>query len=226
MSHKEKEKKTDRLFKSSALEKLTRVHPAFAISYILVLSAALYAINFFYGYVSSTGTIIGLFFAGYLSWTIAEYTLHRFFFHMKSENKILKKIAYTMHGIHHDHPNDYKRLFMPPVPATIFMGLFFSLFYLVIGKAVFTFLPGFLMGYLSYAYTHFKMHQIRAPKGLKWLWTHHIKHHYQSEDAAFGVSTPLWDFIFRTLPTKVKVKTKVEEEQKLEEKSEEIAKDS
>jgi sterol desaturase/sphingolipid hydroxylase (fatty acid hydroxylase superfamily) len=27
-------------------------------------------------------------------------------------------------------------------------------------------------------------------------------HHYQQNDAAFGVSSPLWDVIFRTMPDK------------------------
>lgn len=201
-----KENKEARLFKSGLLEFFTRVHPSVAISYNLLCSSALLTLNFYYGFVPQVWRVGALFFAGFMSWTLAEYLLHRFFFHMKSDAKWVKKIAHTMHGIHHDYPNDYTRLFMPPLPATLFMIVFFATFYLIMGTRVFSFLPGFLVGYLAYAYTHFKTHQVRAPKLLKFIWTHHLKHHYQDEDKAFGVSSPFWDLVFRTLPTKAAIK--------------------
>jgi sterol desaturase/sphingolipid hydroxylase (fatty acid hydroxylase superfamily) len=44
----------------------------------------------------------------------------------------------------------------------------------------------------------------------KHLWIHHALHHYQQPDAAYGVSSPLWDFFFKTMPEKrgFNVKTK------------------
>lgn len=212
----EKENQKARLFKSKTLEFFTRVHPKVAISYNLLCSSALLFINFYFGFIPQVWKAALFFGAGFFSWTLAEYLLHRFFFHMKSESKLVKKIAYTMHGIHHDFPNDYTRLFMPPVPATLFMVFFFATFYLFLNVRVFAFLPGFLLGYLAYAYTHFKTHQIRAPKLLKFIWTHHLKHHYQDEDKAFGVSSPFWDAIFRTLPKKAVTKVDTQEEKKEE----------
>ncbi|MCH9633314.1 MAG: hypothetical protein S4CHLAM7_00370 [Chlamydiae bacterium] len=218
--NKQKQENDTRLFKSGFLEFLTRVPPRVAISYNLLCSAALLTINFRFGFVSSIGVTALWVVTGFFSWTLAEYLLHRFFFHMKSDAKWVKKIAHTMHGIHHDHPNDYSRLFMPPLPATLFMLFFFVSFYLILNVRVFAFLPGFLTGYLAYAYTHFKTHQIRAPKLLKFIWTHHLKHHYQDEDKAFGVSSPFWDLVFRTLPKKAVVRTpKKDESEILEEES-------
>lgn len=209
-----KEFQSKRLFQSSILEKLTRVHPIVAIGYNLTCSLSLLYINYYFGLVTGVAKCVGLFMLGYFSWTLAEYLLHRFFFHMTSEqHPILGKIAHTVHGVHHEQPTDYKRMFMPPVPATIFMLIFFGVFYFIMSYKVFLFLPGFLLGYLSYAYTHFKIHQSKAPKKLKWLWTHHLKHHYQDETRAYGVSSPFWDIIFRTLPYKAVVKnTEVTEE--------------
>ncbi len=217
-SKSEKENKDARLFKNRGLEVLTRVHPAVAISYNLLCSSTLLFFNFYFGFVPQIWKALLYFTAGFFSWTLAEYLLHRFFFHMKSESKIVKRIAYTMHGIHHDFPNDYTRLFMPPVPATLFMMFFFATFYLILNMKVFAFLPGFLVGYLTYAFTHFKTHQIRAPKLLKFIWTHHLKHHYQDEDKAYGVSSPFWDVVFRTLPRKAIVKA-VNEQAKDEEEN-------
>lgn len=207
----ESPKKDSRLFKSKFLEFFTRVHPKVAISYCFLCAGTLMFINFYFGFVPQVWKAALFFVAGFVSWTFAEYMLHRFFFHMKSDSKLVKKIAYTMHGIHHDFPNDYTRLFMPPLPATLFIAVFFTTFYLTLGTRVFCFLPGFLLGYLAYAYTHFKTHQIRAPKLLKFIWTHHLKHHYQDEDKAFGVSSPFWDLVFRTLPGKAAVKAKEEQ---------------
>lgn len=203
-----KDQDSKRMFKNNVLDKLTRVHPAIAILYNLTCSSALLFINYHFGFVTGIKKIVALFLIGYLSWTLAEYLLHRFFFHItKEQNLFLSKISHTVHGIHHEQPTDFKRMFMPPVPATIFLAFFFGIFFLLMGTRVFVFLPGFLTGYLSYAYTHFKIHQSKAPKSLKWLWTHHLKHHYQDEDKAFGVSSPLWDIIFRSLPRKAVVKS-------------------
>lgn len=204
------------MFKNNILEKFTRVHPTIAILYNLTCSSSLLFVNYYFGFVTGIGKIAALFFVGYFSWTLAEYLLHRFFFHItEDQNKFLSKISHTVHGVHHEQPTDFHRMFMPPVPATIFMAFFFTIFYLFMGTSTFVFLPGFLFGYLSYAYTHFKIHQSKAPKSLKWLWTHHLKHHYQDEDKAFGVSSPLWDVIFRSLPRKAVVKEaqKTKEEQ-------------
>lgn len=199
--------KSKRLFRSGILEKFTRVHPAFAISYNLLIISSMLYVNHKYSYTPNLLTAVGIFFAGFVTWTLAEYLLHRFFFHItEKQSAFFAKVAHTVHGIHHDFPNDYHRLFMPPVPATLFITIFFGVFYLLMGTKVFLFLPGFMFGYLCYAFTHFKIHQVKAPKKLKWLWTHHLKHHYQEDDKAYGVSSPFWDIVFRTLPKKSAVK--------------------
>jgi sterol desaturase/sphingolipid hydroxylase (fatty acid hydroxylase superfamily) len=35
---------------------------------------------------------------------------------------------------------------------------------------------------------------------LKALRRHHMIHHHAQHDARFGVTTPFWDWVFRTLP--------------------------
>ncbi len=198
-----KQGKTGRLFKSGVLEKLTRVHPAIAVTYNLFFILSFLVVNYKMHFVSGALNIIGLFMSGFFLWTLAEYLLHRYFFHMKGTFfKPAKKISYTMHGIHHDYPNDFYRLFMPPVPAGLFITFFFGVFYLILRTSVFVFLPGFMFGYLCYAFTHFRIHSSKAPPLLKKLWVHHQKHHYQGEEKAYGVSSPFWDIVFRTLPSK------------------------
>jgi sterol desaturase/sphingolipid hydroxylase (fatty acid hydroxylase superfamily) len=32
------------------------------------------------------------------------------------------------------------------------------------------------------------------------LRSYHLRHHYEDEHTAYGVSTPLWDYLLRTVP--------------------------
>ena len=58
---------------------------------------------------------------------------------------------------------------------------------------------GVLIGYLGYAITHHAMHHWKLNLG--WLqrrkyW--HAKHHHLMQPCCFGVSSGLWDQVFRT----------------------------
>ncbi|TNF30185.1 MAG: fatty acid hydroxylase, partial [Bacteroidetes bacterium] len=93
--------------------------------------------------------VIGLFFAGYAFWTLMEYCIHRFFFHMEFTSKIGKKIHHIAHGIHHDYPNDSMRLVMPPAINLSLAVIFYWCFYLVLHDKGLTagFFSGFTFGY-------------------------------------------------------------------------------
>ena len=160
----------------------------------------------YYGLVEkglSVWTMVGLFLCGMLLFTLAEYIMHRYLFHMKEDTEQKKKLVYTMHGVHHHFPKDKDRLAMP-IPASITLAfLFYLLYEFLMGDLVYAFLPGFLMGYASYLWVHFMVHAFQPPKNFfKILWVHHGIHHYKQPERAFGVSSPLWDLVFRTMPTK------------------------
>jgi hypothetical protein len=60
-----------------------------------------------------------LFFGGIMTWTICEYILHRFLFHMEDKpyflnNRYFFVAHFLLHGIHHAFPNDYYRIVFPP----------------------------------------------------------------------------------------------------------------
>jgi len=90
---------------------------------------------------------------------------------------------------------------MPPVlSATISIILLF-IFKLIMGNYAFAFLPGFLVGYSLYLLVHYSVHAYQPPKNiLKILWVHHGIHHYKNNKVAYGVSSPLWDVVFKTMP--------------------------
>lgn len=191
---------TKNLFSNPVLERLTRTNSAVAISMFAVLSVILtfYAITE-KGILPATTAI--LFISGFLFFTLVEYLAHRYFFHMNISNKLRAKIQYAIHGLHHEYPKDTDRLAMPPLLALLYAGLFYLFFRLILGEMVFAFLPGVLLGYANYLLVHYAVHAYQPPKNfLKVLWVHHGIHHYKDHSVAFGVSSPLWDYVFRTMP--------------------------
>ncbi len=195
-----KSKGTGRIFESPVLEKLTRTH----ISVPLVLFTS-FAAALLYWSVETTSLTAGmttfLFFLGWLSFSLVEYLMHRYVFHMNAYTEARKMLQYKIHGVHHEYPKDKDRLAMPPLLSVTIASVLLLFFRLIMGDLVFAFLPGFLVGYTSYLAVHYMVHAFQPPRNfLKALWVHHAVHHYKEGEKAFGVSSPLWDHVFRTMP--------------------------
>lgn len=192
-----------RLFKSDYLESMTKTHPVVIYSmYLPVICFLLY-----YGHEYKDlpiGREALLFIGGAFTWTLFEYILHRFLFHMIADSPRVQKFAYTIHGVHHEYPRDKERLFMPPVPSMILASLIFFMWYALFGWNALAIFPGFLFGYLMYGSMHYAIHAFAPPRFLKALWRNHHLHHYKSPDKGFGVSSVLWDVLFHTVPSKDK----------------------
>ncbi len=146
--------------------------------------------------------IIGLFIAGTFIWTLTEYWLHREIFHWDPDNAVGHRLHFIIHGVHHDHPNDKMRLVMPPGASIPLAALFFGLFWLIFGlPTAYPLFAGFLLGYLTYDYMHYYLHHaVPRSKLGKRLREQHMRHHFQDHRFGYGVSSPLWDAVFRTLP--------------------------
>ncbi|MDR3679535.1 MAG: sterol desaturase family protein [Flavipsychrobacter sp.] len=142
----------------------------------------------------------GFFLLGILVWSFTEYILHRFLFHFIPKSSWGSRLHFIFHGVHHDYPNDAKRLVMPPsvsLPLAILFYCLFSLF-LSIGN-LYAFFPGFVTGYLVYDISHYAIHHFNfKSKHWKKIKKHHMLHHYSNSSKAFGVSSPLWDNIFQS----------------------------
>ncbi|HMN23801.1 MAG: sterol desaturase family protein [Ignavibacteriaceae bacterium] len=190
---------TVRMFENGFLESLSKVH--FTVPLIIFVPIILYMLYIaIFEFSISTLSIIGLIIFGLFIWTITEYLLHRFIFHWELKSKLGARIHFIFHGVHHDYPSDSKRLVMPPSVSLPLAALFYFLFRFLIGDVfIYPFFAGFLIGYLFYDMTHYAVHHFNMHSKF-WLAikNHHIKHHYQDPDKGYGVSSPLWDFIFRT----------------------------
>jgi len=189
-----------RLFKNPILEFLTQTSPFVTLMTYLPVIGGLLVVNYLNEIVMNPYTFLGLFLGAILSWTLFEYLMHRYLFHFITDSPAVQRFHYLMHGLHHEHPRDKERLFLPPVPGLTVAGIMFGVFYFLMGNLVFVFLPGFTVGYLSYAYIHYFMHTVSPPRVLKPLWKHHSLHHYKYNDKAYGVSSPIWDHVFGTMP--------------------------
>jgi len=193
-------KGTKKLSDNPLIERLSRTHIAVPLTIFTVYAIALLYWSFDHRFLGLYETV-AVFMLGTLSFTLVEYVMHRFLFHLPPTSERNKKIAYIIHGVHHDYPKDKDRLAMPPVISILLATGLLYLFNLLMGNVAFAFTAGFVVGYAGYLFVHYIVHAFKAPNNfLKVLWVHHGIHHYKSPDKAFGVSSPLWDHIFRTMP--------------------------
>jgi sterol desaturase/sphingolipid hydroxylase (fatty acid hydroxylase superfamily) len=159
-------------------------------------------------YTDLSNALIGtLFGVGAITFTFIEYWVHRSVYHIDPTTEARAKFQYVAHGVHHEYPKDKTRLAMPPVLAIVVAVTLFSLFFVLMGEAAYAFFPGFIWGYASYLLVHYAVHAYAPPKNfLKQLWINHAVHHYKDGNAVFGVSSPLWDYVFGTMDTMDKSK--------------------
>jgi sterol desaturase/sphingolipid hydroxylase (fatty acid hydroxylase superfamily) len=203
-----------RLFKNQYLEYLTKTHPLviWGMYTPVLILLPYYSINVLM--FSGIKTIL-FFVGGAFFWSFTEYILHRFAFHYHPESEQGKKIHYLIHGNHHEYPRDRERLFMPAAPSLIIASTLFLLMFLVLGKNVFAFFPGFMFGYLIYGSMHYAIHAWNPPFiWMKPLWRNHHLHHYKNDDMGFGVSSTLWDHVFGTM---FNLKKEKEDKEKVQE---------
>ena len=192
--------KSARLFKSSLLERLTRTHIAVPITLFILYSGTLlyWSLSVL---VLHPLIVLLLFLVGLITFTWIEYQVHRRIFHLETTKPWKAKFQHTIHGVHHDHPKDRQRLAMPPVLSLLIATTLLLILKAIMGDFTFAFLPGFLTGYASYLLVHYVIHVFSPPSNrFRILWINHSIHHYKDSSKAFGVSSPLWDYIYGTQP--------------------------
>jgi 4-hydroxysphinganine ceramide fatty acyl 2-hydroxylase len=193
-----KKNETVRMFESDFMEFFSRVHPATPLLlYMPVVGCMLYLS--LWQRKLSIPTVAGLFVLGILLWTLLEYLIHRYIFHYEPKSHLGKRLHYIVHGVHHDYPNDARRLVMPPSISVPLAVLFYILFLLIFGHLAPGVFAGLVFGYVCYDMLHYATHHFPMKRGL-WLWLkqYHLRHHYKNDDAGFGISSPIWDYVFGT----------------------------
>jgi len=92
------------------------------------------------------------------------------------------------------------RLVMPPSVSIPLATGFYLLFSAVLPAAyVPAFFAAFMTGYLFYDISHYALHHANFKNAFwKKLKQHHMQHHYSDATRGYGVSSSLWDKIFRS----------------------------
>ncbi len=192
-------RETPRMFENDIMEFFSRVHWTVP-PVIFTPIVSLFLVLSFSHYTLSLTAVAMLALAGLAFWTFAEYALHRFIFHYHPKSGWGQRIHWMFHGVHHDYPSDPLRLVMVPSVSIPLAALFYLFFILMMGHAsAAPFAAGFLTGYLFYDMTHYAVHHFPIKGrvfGTMREW--HMRHHFQDPENGFGVSSPLWDLVFRT----------------------------
>eukprot|EP00296_Roombia_truncata_P007903 JP446362.1.p2 GENE.JP446362.1~~JP446362.1.p2 ORF type:complete len:346 (-),score=111.22 JP446362.1:132-1145(-) len=143
---------------------------------------------------------------GVVFWTVLEYTLHRFLFHLDHRvqfSPIAITAHFLLHGCHHLLPMDKMRLVFPPAAAAIIATPVFFFFRIFFDHThAISVLGGGIQGYVFYDMMHYYLHHAK-PWGsyLQELKTYHLNHHYKNHNLGYGISSKFWDHVFGTVLT-------------------------
>ena len=189
---------TVRMFESDFMEFFSRVHPVIPLALYLPVVGYMLYVSLWRRQLSFVA-LAALFLLGILLWTLIEYLIHRYIFHYEPKTRWGKQLHFVIHGVHHDYPNDARRLVMPPVISIPLAFLFFGLFFLIFGSLAPAVFAGLVFGYLCYDMLHYATHHLAMKSGM-WLWLkqYHLRHHFKDDHVGYGISSPLWDYVFRT----------------------------
>jgi len=151
---------------------------------------------------------------GVLLWSLIEYVLHRFGLHLPQHSRAWRVAYFLVHGHHHAQPRDAERLVATLPQSALLLALVYALASLAsalfgldrrYGSApVAALIAGTTLGYLLYEGAHYAIHHARSRGGpLRVIARHHLAHH-ADPTSRYGISTPLWDHVFRTLPRRAR----------------------
>jgi sterol desaturase/sphingolipid hydroxylase (fatty acid hydroxylase superfamily) len=186
------------MFENPVLERLSRIRPwtVLAVFVPAALASTGYSLQLGIG----AGRTAGLFLAGIAFWTLFEYLMHKHVFHFLPKGPFQNRLQFIMHGVHHQYPNDKDRLVMPVTVSIPISALLLWLFHFSLGDFAWGFFGGFICGYIAYDMIHYSVHHwinMKSPL-MRRIRRHHMAHHFRDTNRGFGVSTPIWDKVFRS----------------------------
>jgi sterol desaturase/sphingolipid hydroxylase (fatty acid hydroxylase superfamily) len=91
--------------------------------------------------------------------------------------------------------------------AVFFYGLFYLVINVIIGRQewLYPVFTGFLSGYIIYDMLHYSLHHSKAKSGYFAMCRYqHMQHHGTCPSMRFGVTSPVWDYVFGTMPKTTK----------------------
>jgi sterol desaturase/sphingolipid hydroxylase (fatty acid hydroxylase superfamily) len=189
------------MFESDFIDLFSRTHPLIVPLLFVPAAGFGFVRSMTHGGQSFLVTL-ALFAGGFVAWTLAEYWLHRLFFHWEPGGRWGERMHFLVHGVHHKWPRDKFRLVMPPAVSISLYFIFLGIFWVTLGPSyTWGFHAGFVVGYMFYDLTHYYLHHF-SPKTEygRTLKKNHMLHHFKDHESRFGVSNMVWDRVFGTGP--------------------------
>ncbi len=135
-------------------------------------------------------------FLGLLTWSFSEYALHNWYGHRpKGRNRFSRE-----HLKHHTNGTYFASTTTKAMAALAALCVATPLAMLVAGFTYgLCFAVSFALTYSFYEWLHRRCHTHppRTRYGA-WVRKHHLHHHYTRPRENHGVTSPLWDWVFRT----------------------------
>jgi sterol desaturase/sphingolipid hydroxylase (fatty acid hydroxylase superfamily) len=134
--------------------------------------------------------------SGALTWTLLEYTIHRWLGH----DRRFRPNPFASEHVRHHVEGGYfaptwKKLGVASMVGVVLGGAG----HLVLGAPGVAFVAGLLAMYGAYEILH-RLEHVHAgigPYG-RWARHHHFHHHFVDARTNHGVTSPIWDFVFGT----------------------------
>jgi sterol desaturase/sphingolipid hydroxylase (fatty acid hydroxylase superfamily) len=134
--------------------------------------------------------------AGGFTWTLLEYLLHRFVFHERRLGVALSR----EHLEHHAKVDWFAPMVRKLLLAAVVLPTLTALAVPLVGwGSGCAYVSGVVGGWLAYEALHRAIH-VWAPRSAygRYIWRHHLYHHFGDPRRNHGVSSPVWDVVFFT----------------------------
>ena len=145
--------------------------------------------------------VAALFVVGLFTWTLLEYSVHRFAFHSDAKRRLVPEVLSAYHLKHHRDPKAIDELFMGLSMSVPVAAAYYALAWATAGSwqaASYLYL-GLMSGYFAYEYVHYSVHHRTCrSRWLKYMKRYHLGRHHRASDVCYGLTSPLVDLLFGT----------------------------
>ncbi len=135
--------------------------------------------------------------AGGLTWTFLEYCIHRWLGH---DRRFRPNFFGEEHVRHHSEGNYFSPAWKKAVMAVVVLAILAGPTLLLGGGiAGILYICGIVFAYLAYEWFHREEHITPGATRIgRYNRRHHYYHHFVDPKMNHGVTSPIWDFVFRT----------------------------
>ncbi len=139
--------------------------------------------------------------AGLLSWGLIEYVVHRWVLHRVPRAAGFNLPGNLTHLRHHENPLALERLTVQLSESLPICLVYFLLAWALSGswQAATYLFTGLIAGYCFYEYLDFQAHHGTSQSRLaRYFRRYHLLHHHYDAAVRYGVTSPLFDYLFGT----------------------------